>query len=60
MLCRKIIGVGWNYKKHAQELGSLLPKVPLLFLKPSSSIIQSNESIEIPVGLIVHHEGSGH
>ncbi|KAJ3338667.1 hypothetical protein HDU91_001149 [Kappamyces sp. JEL0680] len=51
----KIIGIGWNYVKHANELQATLPTEPLFFLKPSSSIIRQG-AIEIPPGCIVHHE----
>src|SRR5580698_649355 len=36
---RKIVCVGRNYRDHAAELGNEVPREPLLFLKPSSSII---------------------
>ena len=35
----KIVCVGRNYKAHAAELGNEVPKEPLLFLKPSSSLL---------------------
>lgn len=54
--CRKVIGIGWNYAKHAQELGNTVPKQPIFFLKPASSIITAPRKIEIPSGCIVHHE----
>jgi acylpyruvate hydrolase len=39
---RAIFGIGRNYAAHAAELGSELPKVPLVFLKlPSSSVAPS-------------------
>lgn len=44
----KIICVGLNYKDHAEELEMDLPKEPLLFMKPSTSIISYNESIIYP------------
>ncbi len=44
----KIICVGLNYKKHAEELGYEVPENPILFLKPLSSIIYNNDSIIIP------------
>src|SRR5579871_1722793 len=46
----KIICVGRNYVDHAKELGNEVPKEPLLFFKPPSSIIASDASIEIPAG----------
>lgn len=59
MKCNKIIGIGWNYSKHILELNSTAspkPVEPIFFLKPSSSIIQAGELIEVPIGCIVHHE----
>ena len=44
----KIVCVGRNYVDHAKELGNEVPKVPLLFLKPPSSIISSGEAIVLP------------
>jgi 2-keto-4-pentenoate hydratase/2-oxohepta-3-ene-1,7-dioic acid hydratase in catechol pathway len=41
----KIVCVGQNYAAHAAELGHEVPKEPLIFLKPSSSIIGSNDAI---------------
>ncbi|CAB4070090.1 FAHD1 [Lepeophtheirus salmonis] len=54
---RKIVGVGRNYKAHAIELKNEVPSSPMLFLKPTSSYIQSGERIEIPLGCSeIHHE----
>ena len=44
----KIICVGRNYVEHAKELGNEVPKVPLIFLKPNSSIISNGDSILLP------------
>jgi len=44
----KIVCVGRNYAAHAKELGNEVPKQPLLFLKPPSSLIRSGESIVLP------------
>ena len=44
----KIIGVGRNYVAHAQELGNEVPTEPLLFLKPSSAVIESGQPIVLP------------
>jgi 2-keto-4-pentenoate hydratase/2-oxohepta-3-ene-1,7-dioic acid hydratase in catechol pathway len=44
----KIICVGRNYRDHAAELGNEVPKEPLLFLKPPSSLIGPGESIVRP------------
>ncbi len=53
----KIICLARNYKKHAQEMDSKIPKDPILFLKPESSVIFNNESIVLPkMSNCVHHE----
>jgi 2-keto-4-pentenoate hydratase/2-oxohepta-3-ene-1,7-dioic acid hydratase in catechol pathway len=44
----KIVCVGRNYVEHAKELGNDLPKVPLIFLKPPSSIINPGDAIVLP------------
>ncbi len=54
----KIICVGRNYIEHAKELGNEVPKVPLIFLKPPSSIISNGETILLPPqSTQVEHEG---
>lgn len=47
----KIIMVGLNYRKHAQELGLKIPKVPVLFLKPPTSLSAAEENIIFPYGV---------
>ena len=44
----KIVCVGRNYIEHAKELGNEVPKVPLLFFKPPSSIITNGGNIILP------------
>jgi 2-keto-4-pentenoate hydratase/2-oxohepta-3-ene-1,7-dioic acid hydratase in catechol pathway len=44
----KIVCVGRNYSEHAKELGNAVPKEPLLFLKPPSSVIREGEAIVLP------------
>ncbi|WP_069790665.1 fumarylacetoacetate hydrolase family protein [Cyanobacterium sp. IPPAS B-1200] len=44
----KIIAVGKNYASHAAEMGSEVPKEPLIFLKPPSSIIAHEQTIYYP------------
>lgn len=54
----KIVCVGRNYSEHARELGNPVPKEPLLFLKPSSSVIGPEEAIVYPtLSQLVHYEG---
>jgi 2-keto-4-pentenoate hydratase/2-oxohepta-3-ene-1,7-dioic acid hydratase in catechol pathway len=40
--------VGRNYVEHARELGNEVPKAPLLFLKPPSSVIADGDEIVLP------------
>ena len=44
----KIVAVGLNYVDHARELKEDIPRTPLLFLKPPSSVIASNDKIIYP------------
>lgn len=44
----KIVCVGRNFAAHASELGNEVPKEPLIFLKPPSSIIAPEDPIVIP------------
>jgi 5-carboxymethyl-2-hydroxymuconate isomerase len=53
----KILCVGQNYKKHINELKSIKSKNPLIFMKPSTSIINEGTSIILPeFSEEVHHE----
>lgn len=45
----KIVCVGRNYRDHATELGNEIPKEPLLFLKPPSSLLGPGGTIVYPV-----------
>jgi 2-keto-4-pentenoate hydratase/2-oxohepta-3-ene-1,7-dioic acid hydratase in catechol pathway len=54
----KIVCVGRNYIEHAKELGNEVPKVPLIFLKPPSSIISDGDTVLLPMqSSQVEHEG---
>jgi 2-keto-4-pentenoate hydratase/2-oxohepta-3-ene-1,7-dioic acid hydratase in catechol pathway len=44
----KILCVGRNYAEHAKEHNAEVPKVPLIFLKPPSAIINPGEYIVLP------------
>ncbi|HEY9831261.1 MAG TPA: fumarylacetoacetate hydrolase family protein [Stenomitos sp.] len=44
----KIVAVGKNYTEHAQEMGTAVPKEPLLFLKPPTSITSADKEIQYP------------
>lgn len=54
----KIVGIGRNYAAHAAEMGNEVPKEPLIFLKPPSSLIGPEEAIVLPrYSQRVEHEG---
>ncbi len=46
-----LLCIGLNYKKHAAESNSALPKYPVLFIKNTASIQNPGDPIEIPVKL---------
>lgn len=52
----KIVCVGLNYKDHAAEVKKPLPAEPLIFIKPSTSVIGPGEPILLPenVGRVDH------
>ncbi len=53
----KVVAVGWNYVDHADELGNELPSVPLIFLKPPTTVIGPLQPVRIPASVgEVHHE----
>lgn len=54
----KVIAVGRNYADHAAELGNQVPVEPMLFLKPSTSVIGPGDAIALPwQSDQVDHEG---
>src|SRR5688500_6829156 len=66
----KIVCVGRNYRDHAKELGNEVPKEPLIFLKPPSSVVRDGENIILPgasrqveyegeIGIVVGRRMSG-
>jgi 2-keto-4-pentenoate hydratase/2-oxohepta-3-ene-1,7-dioic acid hydratase in catechol pathway len=53
----KVVCIGRNYRAHAKELGNEVPKVPLVFMKPSTSVVGPEEAIRYPEqSKEVHHE----
>jgi 2-keto-4-pentenoate hydratase/2-oxohepta-3-ene-1,7-dioic acid hydratase in catechol pathway len=44
----KIIGVGLNYRDHAEETGLPLPKEPMLFLKATSALSGPTDDLVMP------------
>jgi 2-keto-4-pentenoate hydratase/2-oxohepta-3-ene-1,7-dioic acid hydratase in catechol pathway len=54
----KIVAVGRNYAAHAAELGNEIPKEPLIFLKPPSALVGTEEPIVLtPLSNRVEYEG---
>lgn len=45
----KIVCVGLNYRKHAQEIGAPVPKQPVLFNKYNVALNHHNGTIKLPV-----------
>jgi 2-keto-4-pentenoate hydratase/2-oxohepta-3-ene-1,7-dioic acid hydratase in catechol pathway len=53
----KIVAVGLNYRDHAAERNKPLPREPMIFLKPSTTVIGTGEAIRLPAGVgRVDHE----
>jgi 2-keto-4-pentenoate hydratase/2-oxohepta-3-ene-1,7-dioic acid hydratase in catechol pathway len=48
ILPSKVIGIGKNYLEHAREMGGEPPARPLMFLKPSTSVIGPGKAISMP------------
>ena len=46
----KIIGIGSNYRRHAEEMNKPIPAVPKIFLVAPSALIGPGDAIEIPPG----------
>jgi 2-keto-4-pentenoate hydratase/2-oxohepta-3-ene-1,7-dioic acid hydratase in catechol pathway len=44
----KIVALGLNYRRHAEETKMPLPSVPLIFLKPSTAVIGPDDEIVLP------------
>ncbi|KAJ3755722.1 hypothetical protein EV360DRAFT_49241 [Lentinula raphanica] len=53
---KKIVAIGRNYAEHIKELSNTTPKEPFFFLKPTTSYLASGGKVEIPRGIICHHE----
>ncbi len=53
----KVVCVGRNYAAHARELGNAVPETPILFLKPTTTLVPLSPSFSIPAGRgECHHE----
>ena len=57
VLPTKVLCVGKNYEDHVEEMGGELPKEPLIFMKPATSVIGQNQTVVYPPqSKEVHHE----
>jgi 2-keto-4-pentenoate hydratase/2-oxohepta-3-ene-1,7-dioic acid hydratase in catechol pathway len=58
VLPSKVVAVGRNYPEHAAEVGGEVPEEPLIFLKPSTSVIGPGDPIPYPpISRRVDYEG---
>ncbi|MGH8970213.1 MAG: fumarylacetoacetate hydrolase family protein [Actinomycetes bacterium] len=61
VLPSKVVGVGRNYLEHVAEMGGddSAADPPVVFLKPSTSVIGPGEPVQYPTGVSteVHYEG---
>jgi 2-keto-4-pentenoate hydratase/2-oxohepta-3-ene-1,7-dioic acid hydratase in catechol pathway len=44
----KIVAVGLNYVDHAKELKMEIPKNPIMFIKPASTVVGPEDPIIYP------------
>jgi 2-keto-4-pentenoate hydratase/2-oxohepta-3-ene-1,7-dioic acid hydratase in catechol pathway len=44
----KVIGLGLNYRSHAEETKLPIPSIPLIFLKPSTAVVGPGDEIILP------------
>ncbi|AZZ93784.1 fumarylacetoacetate hydrolase family protein [Hahella sp. KA22] len=51
----KVVCVGRNYAEHARELNNPVPTTPILFIKPSTAVVDMRGPLVIPEG-DVHYE----
>jgi len=56
-IAQRIFCIGQNYSEHIKEMKSDIPKSPVIFSKPSTSLVAPGEAIEFPKhGNLLHHE----
>ncbi|MFF3073497.1 fumarylacetoacetate hydrolase family protein [Kitasatospora sp. NPDC057936] len=46
----KVVGIGLNYRDHAAEAGAAIPDEPVIFLKPSSTVVGPYDEVLVPRG----------
>ena len=52
----KIICIGRNYLKHAKELSNPVPKKPMFFVKPDTSLLRTHMFYIPPFSNNIHYE----
>lgn len=61
VLPSKVVAIGRNYAEHVQEMGGEVDASapPVVFLKPSTSVVGPGDPVQYPVGVSadVHYEG---
>ena len=58
ILPSKVVALGRNYSDHAKEMGGEAPSTPLIFIKPSTSVIGDGDAVRLPPSSAeVHYEG---
>jgi 2-keto-4-pentenoate hydratase/2-oxohepta-3-ene-1,7-dioic acid hydratase in catechol pathway len=57
VLPSKVVGIGRNYADHAKEMGNEIPDEPVIFLKPSTSVVGPGDPVRYPMlTRELHHE----
>ncbi|MBA4503317.1 fumarylacetoacetate hydrolase family protein [Marinobacterium marinum] len=51
----KVVCIGRNYAEHARELNNPVPKEPILFIKPATTVVPMEQPFRIPA-----HRGAVH
>jgi 2-keto-4-pentenoate hydratase/2-oxohepta-3-ene-1,7-dioic acid hydratase in catechol pathway len=58
ILPSKVVALGRNYAEHAKEMGGEVPSTPLIFIKPSTTVIGDGDAVRLPPSSAeVHYEG---
>ena len=52
----KIICIGRNYLEHAKELNNPVPKKPMFFVKPDTSLLRTHMFYIPPFSNNIHYE----
>ncbi|MFJ5232748.1 fumarylacetoacetate hydrolase family protein [Kitasatospora sp. NPDC088391] len=46
----KIVGIGLNYRDHAAEAGAAIPTEPVVFMKPTNTLVGPHDRVLVPRG----------